>query len=312
MIGRDGHRRGRSAGTRSDSSRDPHQLADSGSRGSAIPPHPPRSPEAPILTLGTAVLLPLLTTLAAIAGWAGLYAWHLPTPRYAGPLGQVEMPAPVEVTALQFPNAPARAVPASVRLVSGAEQLTGEVHVAVGGAGAGEVVTILDGTTSGVPAQAPVPAEGEVTFSAIPAGKHVAYVHARSTPPRRGYRARGTVELPENVSPRQTSITLDATAQDTVLLVERTDLPTEPAWHAATAVLHRVDDPGFCAFPIEGAARSFGPGSADVVFEFEALGPGRYRVAFDGSEPAEPVEFEVPGAALQYASGATRRLTTRR
>lgn len=222
------------------------------------------------------------------------------------------MPAPVEVAALRFPSAPPRAVPASVQLGSGARRRTGEVHVAVRGGAQDEVVTILDGATSGVLAQADVPASGEVTFPAIPTGRHVAYVHARSIPPRRGYRARGALELPDNVSPTQASITLDATAQDTVLLVERTDLPTEPAWHAATAVLHRVDDPGFCALPIEGAARSFEPGSADVVFEFEALGPGRYRVAFDGFEPAEPVEFEIPGADLQFASGETRRLTTPR
>lgn len=218
------------------------------------------------------------------------------------------MPEPVEVASIRFPTAPARTVQASVPLGSGARPLTGEVHVEVRGAATGsEVVTILDGATAGVLARAPVGPGGEVTFPDVPVGDHLAFVHPRGAPPRQGYLARSGIELPATLSPRQTSVVLDATAQDTVVLCERTDLPSNPAWHAATAVVHRIDDPGFCALPLGGASRSFEPGSADVVFEFEALGPGRYRIAFDGFEPTQPVEFDVPGAELVFVTGETRR-----
>jgi len=219
----------------------------------------------------------------------------------------VQLPEPVEVAAIRFPTAPARAVPASVQLGSGARPLAGEVHVTVRGSTGTEMVTILDGATSGVLARAPVGTSGEVTFPSIPVGDHVALVHPRGARARQGYLARSDIELPPALSPRQASVVLDATAQDTVVLCERTDLPRNPAWHAATAVLHRVDDPEFSALPIDGASRSFEPGSADVVFEFEALGPGRYRIAFDGFVPAQEVEFDVPGAELLFVPGETQR-----
>ncbi|MGA0868148.1 MAG: hypothetical protein ACO3UM_04385 [Planctomycetota bacterium] len=272
------------------------------------PPTPPRRP--PIRTLGTALVLTLLTALAAIAGWAGLYAWQLPTPRYSGPVAPVAMPEPVATAALRFPDAPARTVSASVPLGSGARPATGEVHVRVEGGSGTEWVTLLDGATAGVLAQEPVGSRGEVTFGGIPVGTHTALVHPPGVPPRQGYLAKAPVELSAALSPRETSITLDARAQDTVVLVERTDLPSHPTWHATTAVLHRVDDPLFCALPEGGVSRTFEPGSADVVFEFDALGPGRYRVAFDGFAPAQPIEFEVPGEPLQFVLGATQRVRT--
>lgn len=300
-IGRGGHRL---------KSRPSSSLHPAGNRGSAILRRLASFPEAPIRTLGTALVLTLLTALAAIAGWAGLYAWDLPAPRYAGPQAPVTMPEPVEVAALRFPESPARTVQAAVQLGSGARPSTGEVHVTVEGGVGGEVVTILDGATAGVLASAAVGTSREVTFPSIPTGIHVAVAHLPGVPPRQGYLAKAAVELPPSLSPRQTSVALDTRAQDLVLLVERTDMPRHPAWHAATAVVHRVDDPSFCALPTGGVARAFEPGSADVVFEFEALGPGRYRVEFDGFVPAQPVEFDVPGEALQFVSGETQRVRT--